>query len=340
MPSPFPYDVSVLIGRFQPFHVGHAALLAKALECAPKVAVVLGSSFRARSAKNPFTWEERSGMIASALSVEERDRLRFLPLRDAYDDLLWAESVKHLLESVCLPGERVALVGHAKDSSSDYLGLFPELDFVDAGYQGDVNATALRKLLFEKGNRADLSDFVDPQVAQSLAKWIGSREYSALRDEYLAVQESRSKWGTGPFITLDALVCARQHVLLVRRGHSPGKGLWAIPGGFLEYHERLIKGAKRELLEETGLDLEDPGLMASLLDSKVFDHPARSQRGRIITHVYHFELGLDHLPPVLGSDDAAAAQWIPRQALPGMEELFFEDHFHILRQFGLCDGRV
>src|SRR4051812_5559138 len=50
--------VAVLIGRFQPFHQGHAGLLAKALAVAPKVVVVLGSSFHARSAKNPFTWQE------------------------------------------------------------------------------------------------------------------------------------------------------------------------------------------------------------------------------------------------------------------------------------------
>src|SRR6185312_17484078 len=47
-------DVAVLIGRFQPFHNGHAILLRRALETAPKVVVVLGSSFHARSSKNPF----------------------------------------------------------------------------------------------------------------------------------------------------------------------------------------------------------------------------------------------------------------------------------------------
>ncbi|MDP9108408.1 MAG: adenylyltransferase/cytidyltransferase family protein, partial [Pseudomonadota bacterium] len=49
--------LAVLIGRFQPFHNGHASLLAAALAAAPQVVVVLGSSFHARSAKNPFTWE-------------------------------------------------------------------------------------------------------------------------------------------------------------------------------------------------------------------------------------------------------------------------------------------
>jgi len=48
-------DVAVLIGRFQPFHNGHATLLQLALETAEEVVVILGSSFHARSTKNPFT---------------------------------------------------------------------------------------------------------------------------------------------------------------------------------------------------------------------------------------------------------------------------------------------
>lgn len=53
-------DVAVLIGRFQPFHRGHVVLLQRALVSAPTVVLVLGSSFQARNAKNPFTWEERA----------------------------------------------------------------------------------------------------------------------------------------------------------------------------------------------------------------------------------------------------------------------------------------
>jgi len=66
------------------------------------------------------------------------------------------------------------------------------------------------------------------------------------------------------------------------------------------------------------------------LGSAVFDHPRRNQRGRTITHAYHYELGTAEAPAVLGSDDAAEARWIPIEALPDMEEFCLEDHFHIL----------
>ena len=91
-------------------------------------------------------------------------------------------------------------------------------------------------------------------------------------------------WGRGPFITLDAVVLCAGHVLPVRRGRHPGKGLWAIPGGFLELTERLLDGALRELQEETGLVLKTHLRPYELRKVAVFDHPDRSQRGRTITH--------------------------------------------------------
>ena len=58
MAMPFTFDMAILIGRFQPFHRGHAALLGKALASAPQVTVVLGSALGARNTKNPC---KRSG---------------------------------------------------------------------------------------------------------------------------------------------------------------------------------------------------------------------------------------------------------------------------------------
>ena len=74
-------------------------------------------------------------------------------------------------------------------------------------------------------------------------------------------------------------------------------------------------------------------LRDALREVAVFDHPDRSQRGRTITHAHYFDLGDAPLPEVQGDDDALLAEWVPLADLPTMEDLFFEDHFHMLDHF-------
>ena len=74
-------------------------------------------------------------------------------------------------------------------------------------------------------------------------------------------------------------------------------------------------------------------MRAALKSSAVFDHPARSPRGRIITSAFHFELRDTGFPDVVGSDDAKLAKWIPIAQLPSLESQIFEDHACILDHF-------
>lgn len=332
------FDVAVLIGRFQPFHNGHAALLSKALETAPRIIVVLGSAFQSASAKNPFTWKERAAMIKSTLPEEVAERVRFIPIRNYYDDRRWANTVLDAIKAETQESSRIALIGYVKDASSYYLSLFPDWTFIECFKQGNIDATAIRQIYFETENEAAatalITGLVPASINQYLKKWRALFLFSALKEEHLAIRDYRKAWGTGPFVTLDAIVCANHHVLLIRRGTFPGKGLWALPGGFLEPHERLLQGAVRELREETGLGVSDSDLSIALKSITVFDHPDRSQRGRTITHAHYFDLPpLTHLPEISGMDDAAEAHWIPIDDLIEMEEMFFEDHFNILNHF-------
>lgn len=331
------YDVAVLIGRFQPFHNGHAALLAQALASAQQVIVVLGSAHAARNAKNPFTWEERAIMIATTLDPASRQRVRFVPVRDYYDDRRWGEAVAAEVASHCPPSARIALVGHLKDASSHYLKRFPGWEFVATPPYGEIDATAIRRIYFEgedeAATQALLGGLLPPAIGHYLKGWAQLPPFARLRGEHLAIDENKRVWGSGPFVTVDAVVTAAEHVLLVERGQAPGKGLWALPGGFLEPRERVLQGAIRELREETGLALLDSTLEAALTEVAVFDHPDRSLRGRTITHAHRFELGQCRLPEVAGADDAALARWVPITDLAGMEGQFFEDHFNILDHF-------
>src|ERR1700761_6786212 len=91
--------IAVLVGRFQPFHDAHLALLTRALTIAPRVVVVVGSAFQARTPKNPFTWTERAEMIRQALPEADRARLAIVPMRDYYDEKRWVASVRQAVSA-------------------------------------------------------------------------------------------------------------------------------------------------------------------------------------------------------------------------------------------------
>lgn len=68
-----------------------------------------------------------------------------------------------------------------------------------------------------------------------------------------------------PLVGVGAVVVDEGRVLLVRRGREPLKGQWSLPGGMLELGESLTAGVAREVLEETGLNVE-PIELIELLD--------------------------------------------------------------------------
>ncbi|MEN9865727.1 MAG: hypothetical protein RL748_1317 [Pseudomonadota bacterium] len=334
-------ELAVLIGRFQPFHNGHLGLLQTALEHAPRVAVILGSSLRARNSKNPFTWQERANMIQACLSPEQAARVTFLPVRDYYEDTRWANAVQQAIAGHFGQVNRISLIGHFKDSSSQYLNLFPYWRLVTCEMTVAIDATRIRQLYFEAED-LDVSlqimrEIVPPAIAHYLKAWAILSHYDQLVEEHMSLRDYKLAWRNAPyppiFSTVDALVKTRNHVLLIKRGACPGKGLWALPGGFVEQHERLLQAAMRELMEETRLAVLQTSLQTALRDTRVFDHPERSQRGRTITHVHFFDLEREQTPDICGADDAAEACWIELAQLPAMEDQFFDDHFHILDHF-------
>jgi 8-oxo-dGTP diphosphatase len=111
-----------------------------------------------------------------------------------------------------------------------------------------------------------------------------------------------------PAVTVDlaafALVDTELRVLLVRRKNEPFAGRWALPGGFVEIDEPIESAARRELREETGLDITMPVEFIG-----VFGDPGRDPRGRTISLVYGAVIGNPNAGAVAGADDAAEAAW-------------------------------
>ena len=129
-------------------------------------------------------------------------------------------------------------------------------------------------------------------------------------------------------VTVDVVILTmsggRLHVLLVRRGVAPFKGMWAIPGGFKRPTETLDEAAKRELAEETGVD------SASLLTQLgAYGDPGRDPRMNVVTIGYLAVLR--EVGALVASTDAASAALVPvSEALNGKIELAF-DHAQIVR---------
>ena len=116
-----------------------------------------------------------------------------------------------------------------------------------------------------------------------------------------------------PMVTVDAAVFGffegRAKLLLIKRGHYPFEGQWAIPGGFVEMDEELEDAVVRELAEETGLT------GVRLEQMRTFGTVGRDPRGRQITIVFMGIVG-DGQTAVRGGDDATEARWFDIETLP------------------------
>ena len=150
-------DAAVVIGRFQPFHNGHFRLVHRALEVGERCIIILGSSQESRTARNPFTVDERRAMIEAAFDSPLRNRLRFVPVADVGDEPRWARDVEALVVTLLIDETQfvhptIRLVGAFKDPSSDYLRAFPRWPLVhvtpEPEAEGMLHATDLRTLLF------------------------------------------------------------------------------------------------------------------------------------------------------------------------------------------------
>jgi bifunctional NMN adenylyltransferase/nudix hydrolase len=336
------HDHAVFIGRFEPFHNGHLAIFRRALAAARHVVALVGSAEAPRTAKNPWSYTEREVMIRAALG-EDAARVTLLPIRDhLYNENAWIGEVQAQVARAVGGqgiGKTIALFGHSKDASSAYLAAFPQWELVEAPPVPMLSATELRRQLFsgDEGAARLIEANVPAPVYAIMRAFRSTEAYAQVLDEFEHIELYRAAWANAPyaptFVTADAVVVHSGHVLLVRRKAQPGRGLWALPGGFVNQQESLSDAAIRELREETRLKLPVPVLLGGLKGREVFDHPDRSLRGRTITHAFHFEFPTGALPSVRGGDDAARARWVPIAEAREMRSLLFEDHYFILEHF-------
>jgi ADP-ribose pyrophosphatase YjhB (NUDIX family) len=109
-----------------------------------------------------------------------------------------------------------------------------------------------------------------------------------------------------PVVGVGAVVICDGKILLEKRKGEPGKGKWSIPGGLVELGEGVESAVVREVLEETGLEVESPELI-DVVDNIVLDGNGEVK--------YHFVI-LDYFVKLKGgelnaADDAEELRWVP-----------------------------
>lgn len=327
------YDIAVFIGRFQPFHLGHQAVIDEALEISDKVLVMVGSAFEPRTSYNPWFFEEREHMIRSTYNEEDNARIICEPLTDVrYSDALWVTQIQKALYKIePSPDARITLIGQEDQGEGFYTNLFPQWGAVSIPRYEDSNGTAIRKDLLEDGTISN----VDDVLIEPIMLFMKSDPGQQVKEEYDFVSLYKKGWENAPFepthVTVDTVVIQSGHVLLVKRKAQPGKGLFALPGGFISHDERLVNAAIRKLKEETKIKVPAPVLRGSVKNTEVFDAPYRSVRGRTITHAFHIELRSEEsLPKVKAGQDSEDVFWLPLGQLKS--ENMFEDHYSIIQK--------
>jgi len=355
------YDLVVYIGRFQPFHIAHQKTIERGFELADNVLVLVGSAYGARSIDNPFSFDERNMMISSTFYDEyftsaTEHNLEVKPARDfTYDINAWIANTNkivnaHVKENL-LDETKIAIIGHDKDATSFYLNHFPqwaEIEMPAYPPVGDtIDATKIRRLMFEKNYHFTKGVLPFPVYAMLFEtydtasgmdeSWIDTPQAELMFLEWENDQVQRAKWDGAPypvqFVTADAVVIQSGHILLIKRATFPGYGLWAMPGGFVEFWERCRPAILRELFEETGIKVPIKVLDRAIDGYEHFDDPKRSTRGRTYSHTYRITLDpTQKLPKVKGDGkETFEAKWFTLAEFDEMEGVMFEDHYHIIK---------
>jgi bifunctional NMN adenylyltransferase/nudix hydrolase len=320
---------AVFIGRFQPLHNMHLEVIKQAMLNYDKLIVLVGSSNSASTCKNPLSFAQRNSMLTEAiesLEIYPKHGVYILPIEDNPCDTEWVHNVRLKVASYSI-NEDITLVGCEKDSSSFYLRMFPSwrTDFL-ISQNLSMSSTDIRTGWYSGQELGGI-----PAPSQKALSSVAN--YKDLQEEFYTLQKIKSQWVNTPykpiFQTVDAVVLKDGCVLVVTRKNAPGKGLYALPGGFVEQNERLYKACVREIKEETSLDLS----RKSERSGCTFDKPDRSNYPyRIITTAFRFVLDGEDTSGLEALDDACGVQWLSLNGLHGKKYLFHDDHYFIIQK--------
>ena len=214
------------------------------------------------------------------------------------DTFILGEGKAELLELI---KEKGSISSAAKEMNMAYRHAWGEIKEIEEATGEEILKSTRGG---EQRGGSQLTDF-----AQELLE-----EFEELKDEHDKTTYKK------PSLTVDGIIKKEGKILLIERKNPPFKGMYAIPGGFVEYGETVENAVIREIEEETGLKTEIKRLVG------VYSDPDRDPRGHTVSSVYH-------LNPFGGKlkegSDAVDARYFKIDNLP---DLAF-DHDKIIKDF-------
>lgn len=125
-----------------------------------------------------------------------------------------------------------------------------------------------------------------------------------------SISEGSRRYPARPFLGVGALIFENGKLLIVERASEPFKGYWSLPGGILETGEKLETGVRREVREETGLEVE-PLSVFEIFERIIADAEGKAE--------YHYVV-IDYLCRRVGghlasASDASGVAWVSEQSL-------------------------
>ena len=226
VPQPH-YDIGVLVGRFQvhELHDAHRDLIQYVCDRHEKVVIFLGLSPLLNSTNNPLDFEARKQMI-----LDEFPDVNVLYIKDTTSDEAWSKRLDSMVNDVGLPGQSVVLYGGRDSFIAHYKGQFPTQELMQDTFR---SGTEVRRAIARSRTKAS-ADFRAGVIWASQARFP-----TAYQTVDIAIFHEDGKR------------------ILLGRKHSDG-GHYRLIGGFSDPRsETLEQDAKREVMEEAGIEVGD-----------------------------------------------------------------------------------
>jgi len=243
-------DVGVIIGRFQvdELHEAHLKLIQTVINNHSKVIIFLGLSATKCTINNPLDFEARKQMI-----LQSFPEINVLYIKDEPSDIRWGKRLDETIKDLIGPRQTVLLYGGREGFMEQYSGEFETYELKQTSF---VSGRDIRKTISNKVKSSE--DFRKGVIWATMNQWpkvYPTVDIAIFNDDYT-------------------------DILLARK---PNENMFRLVGGFVNPGETFETAARREVAEETGLEITDPQYIKSVV---IDDWRYRSESSKITTALF------------------------------------------------------